>query len=34
MTIGISDIQEFLIIDEEGNKVMPTLEQLNNQLNK
>jgi len=34
MTIGISDIQEFLIIDEEGNKVMPTLEQLTNQLNK
>lgn len=34
MTIGLSDIQEFLIIDEEGNKVMPTLEQLNNQLNK
>jgi hypothetical protein len=34
MTINHSEIQDFLIIDEEGNKVMPTLEQLTNQLNK
>jgi hypothetical protein len=34
MTISSSDIHDFLIIDEEGNKVMPTLEQLTNQLNK
>jgi hypothetical protein len=34
MTIGISDIQDFLVIDEEGNKVLPTIEQLTNQLNK
>jgi hypothetical protein len=33
MTISSSDIHDFLIIDEEGNKVMPTLEQLTNQLN-
>jgi hypothetical protein len=34
MSINTSDIQDFLIIDEEGNKVMPTIEQLTNQLNK
>jgi len=34
MTIGGSDIQDFLVIDEEGNKVLPTIEQLTNQLNK
>jgi hypothetical protein len=34
MTINTSDMHDFLIIDEEGNKVMPTLEQLTNQLNK
>jgi hypothetical protein len=34
MTIDISDIQDFLVIDDEGNKVMPTMEQLTNQLNK
>lgn len=34
MTIGLSDIQDFLVIDEEGNKVLPTIEQLTNQLNK
>jgi hypothetical protein len=34
MTINVSDIQQFLITDEEGNKVMPTIEQLTNQLNK
>lgn len=33
MTIGSLDIQDFLIIDEEGNKVLPTIEQLTNQLN-
>ena len=33
MTIGNSEIQDFLVIDEEGNKVLPTLEQLTNQLN-
>lgn len=33
MTINTSDMHDFLIIDEEGNKVMPTLEQLTNQLN-
>jgi hypothetical protein len=32
MTIGGSDIQDFLIIDEDGNKALPTLEQLTNQL--
>lgn len=34
MTIGNSYIQDFLVIDEEGNKVIPTIEQLTNQLNK
>jgi hypothetical protein len=34
MTIGSSDIKDFLVIDEEGNKVIPTIEQLTNQLNK
>ena len=33
MTIGNSDIQEFLVINEEGNKIMPTIEQLTNELN-
>lgn len=33
MTIGNSDILDFLVIDEEGNKVLPTIEQLTNQLN-
>jgi hypothetical protein len=33
MTIGLSDIHDFLVIDEEGNKVLPTIEQLTNQLN-
>lgn len=32
MTIGSFDIKDFLVIDEEGNKVMPTMEQLTNQL--
>jgi len=32
MTIGNSDIQDFLVIDEEGSKVMPTIEQLTEQL--
>ena len=34
MTIGLSDIHDFLVIDEEGNKALPTIEQLTNQLNK
>jgi hypothetical protein len=34
MTINHSDIQDFLVIDEDGNKALPTLEQLTNQLNK
>jgi hypothetical protein len=34
MSIGLSDMQDFLIIDEEGNKVMPTFFQLINQLYK
>jgi len=34
MTITTSDIQDFLVKDEEGNKVVPTIEQLTNQLNK
>jgi hypothetical protein len=34
MTISTSDIQDFLVKDEEGNKVLPTIEQLTNQLNK
>lgn len=33
MTIDNSDIQDFLVIDEEDNKVLPTIEQLTNQLN-
>jgi hypothetical protein len=33
MTIGNSDIQEFLVINEEGNKIMPTIKQLTNELN-
>jgi hypothetical protein len=34
ITINNSDMQDLLIIDEEGNKSLPTLEQLTNQLNK
>lgn len=32
MVIGSSDIQDFLITDDKGNKVMPTLEQLTEKL--
>lgn len=33
MTINTSDMHDLLIIDEEGNKALPTIEQLTNQLN-
>lgn len=33
MTINNPDIQDFLVIDEENNKIMPTIEQLINELN-
>ena len=34
MTIASQDVKEFLITNEEGDNLLPTIEQLNNQLNK
>lgn len=34
MSLGNTYVQEFLITDDEGNKTIPTIEELTNQLNK
>lgn len=33
MSLGNPDVQEFLITDDEGNKIIPTIAELTNQLN-
>lgn len=34
MSLGNPDVKEFLITDDEGNKIIPTIAELTNQLNK
>lgn len=34
MTLASEEVKNYITIDDEGNKVMPTMEQLTNQLNK